>query len=255
MAARQPGPHGRIVTVTAARAGCGKTTLVTNMAAAIATRDRRVCVVDLDLTAGDAAPLLGVRPLHCVTEATAMSGELVSGAVTTLVTPVRPRLDAVLTRAVPGRTLSELVTVELLAGLARLYDYVVVDTPARFSGHVLAALDVAHHHVVAVTPDRPALRDLRLMLDMLDLLEGSAIPKSVVANRFDPFAGLGPDEIEQTVKCSVAASLPSTVDVVAAVNSGTPLVTAQPAHEYSRAVFRFVQEHITSVNEKGTTHA
>jgi pilus assembly protein CpaE len=244
MTERQPGPRGRIVTVVAARAGCGKTTLATNLAAALATGQRRVCVVDLDLTAGDVAVLLGVRPSRGITDAAGLAGRLADGAVLALITPIRRQFDGVLAMSAPWHTLSAEVTAELFAGLRKVYDYIVVDTPALYGPHVLAALDVADHHVVVGTPERPALRDLRLVLDTLDLLSCPAGSRSIVLNRST--AGMTVEAIETSVNCSVAAELPSTVDIPASVNRGTPLSTTQPAHEYSRAVFQFVQEHITA---------
>jgi pilus assembly protein CpaE len=245
MTERQSGPRGQIVTVVAARAGCGKTTLATNLAAALATGRRRVCVVDLDLTAGDVAVLLGVQPTRSVTDATGLAGKLAIGGVLALITPIRRQFDGILATSAPWHTLSAEVTTELFAGLRKVYDHIVVDTPSLYGPHVLAALDVADHHVVVGTPERPALRDLRLVLDTLDLLSCPAACRSVVLNQTTPCLDLTTEAIETSVNCSVAAELPSTVDIPVSVNRGVPLTITQPSHEYSRAVFRFVQEHLT----------
>jgi MinD-like ATPase involved in chromosome partitioning or flagellar assembly len=240
-------PRGRIITVVAAKAGCGKTTFATNLAAALATGGRRACIVDLDLNAGDVSLLLGVRPLRDISDATMLVGRLLNGPVLSMITPVRPHFDAVLSTGKPGRTLTVAATLELFTALVKLYDYIVVDTPARSAPHVLAALDVAHQHVVLTTPERPAVRDLRLMLDTLDLLSCPAGSRSVVLNRADPLTGMAAEDIELSAKCAVTGQIPSTVDIPASVNRGIPLVSAQPAHEYSRAMFRFVQDQVTTV--------
>ena len=55
--------RGRVVTVFSAKGGCGKTTLSTNLAAALADGGRReVCLVDLDLAFGDVAIALQLFP-------------------------------------------------------------------------------------------------------------------------------------------------------------------------------------------------
>ena len=64
------GPRGRIITVFSAKGGCGKTTLATNLAAALADRGRReVCLVDLDLAFGDVAIALQLFPAHTIADA------------------------------------------------------------------------------------------------------------------------------------------------------------------------------------------
>ena len=57
--AAQPDAEGQILTVFAAKAGYGKTTLATNLALALrADGARRVCLLDLDLECGDVASVL-----------------------------------------------------------------------------------------------------------------------------------------------------------------------------------------------------
>src|SRR5438046_2253073 len=54
--APETGRHGQIVTVFAAKGGCGKTTLATNLGVVLAMgTGHRVCIVDLDLAFGDVA--------------------------------------------------------------------------------------------------------------------------------------------------------------------------------------------------------
>ena len=55
--------RGQVVTVFAAKGGCGKTTMATNLAAALADGGkRRVCLVDLDLAFGDVAIAMQLTP-------------------------------------------------------------------------------------------------------------------------------------------------------------------------------------------------
>ena len=64
-------PKGRVVTVFSAKGGCGKTTVATNLAAALADRRpaRRSCLVDLDLAFGDVAIALQLFPAHTIADA------------------------------------------------------------------------------------------------------------------------------------------------------------------------------------------
>src|SRR5919199_2523211 len=86
-------PRGRIITVFSAKGGCGKTTLATNMAAALADKGRReVCLVDLDLAFGDVAIALQLFPAHTIADAVPLGEYVDFGAVQALLTPHSPGL-------------------------------------------------------------------------------------------------------------------------------------------------------------------
>jgi pilus assembly protein CpaE len=125
-----------------------------------------------------------------------------------------------------------------------MYDYVVIDTPAQFSEHVLVALDASHHHVLITTPEVPALKNLRLTLDMLDLLSYSRNSRLIVFNRSDADVGLSAADVERVVKSPITAHVPSSREVPASINRGTPLTAEQPEHAVSRAIRLFAQEHV-----------
>src|SRR3954468_14911663 len=81
------GPRGKLVTVFSAKGGCGKTTLATNLAAALADRGRRqVCLVDLDLAFGDVAIALQLFPAHTIADAVPLVDSLDASAVQSLLT-------------------------------------------------------------------------------------------------------------------------------------------------------------------------
>jgi len=163
------------------------------------------------------------------------------------VTPFRAGLDCVLAPARPGDSakVSPERVGELLSALSTVYDHVVVDTPSQFSATVLAALDVTHHQILLTTPERPALKNLRLTLDMLDLLSYPRETRAIVVNRSDSRVGLTTGELEQLVRNPIAGLLPSRRDVPASINRGVPLALTSPEHVVTTAVRRLVDEHLT----------
>ncbi|TDO35708.1 MinD-like ATPase involved in chromosome partitioning or flagellar assembly [Kribbella sp. VKM Ac-2527] len=240
-------PDGRIITVFAAKGGCGKTTVATNLAVALAARGtRRVCLVDLDLRCGDVAEALGLRPRYTLRNAVGWAGELTAGRVALLMTKFRPGLDCLLAPTAPGdgERISGALVSELLSQLPAAYDFVVVDTPARFDGVVLAALDAADHHVLVTTPDRPALKSLRRTLDVLDLLMYDPDARSVLVNR--SANGLPAADLDQLIRSPITWQLPSRDDVPASINRGEPLALTQPDHPVSQAVRRLADALLPS---------
>jgi pilus assembly protein CpaE len=250
MTARKPsGNYGRVIAVLGAKGGCGTTTLATNLGVALtAGGTRSVCLVDLDLTNGDLASTLDVVPDRTLANAADELGRFDPASLESVIVPLRCGMDGVLAPTAPGE--AEKITAqligELLACLNLVYDHVVVDVSAQISTHVLAVLDQADQHVLITTPERPALRHLRLTLDVLDLLPYRAKPRAIVVNRSDSAGGIDTADIERSTGRTIAASLPSTGDIPAAVNDGVPLVASQPDHPYSAAVRRLVTEHLTA---------
>jgi Flp pilus assembly CpaE family ATPase len=241
------GRDGRIVTVFAAKGGVGKTTVAINLAVALAEgTGQQVCVVDLDLSFGDVAISVALDPARTLVDGLPMVGHIDPTGATSLLTRYRPGLDMLLAPVTPGdadRVPPALVG-ELLAVLRDMYDYVVIDTPAQFSEHVLVAMDASAHHVLLTTPDTPALKNLRVTLDMLDLLSYPREIRSVVLNRSDSKVGLTLDDVERVVRAPIAAQVPSSRAVPVSINSGVPIAVSNAAHPVSQAIIRFAQQRL-----------
>lgn len=232
-------PEGRVVTVFSAKGGCGKTTVATNLATVLAAGgSAQVCLVDLDLAFGDVAIALQLVPARTITDSSAMVGTMDEQGVRSLITPHSPGLDTVLAPTEPGQAerVDVKVVGELVRVLRRMYDFVVIDTPPAFSEHVLAAFDASDCYVLLATLDIPALKNLRLTLEMLELLGYPQANWLVALNRSDSKVGLGIDEVERTLRVPIAAQIPSSRAVPASINKGVPLVLEEPGHPVSQAV-------------------
>lgn len=239
--------QGDVITVFSAKGGCGKTTLAINLALALAQGGKHsVCLVDLDLAFGDVAINLQLDPARTIVDAVSMVGRLDETGAKSLLTPYGPGLSVLLAPVTPGdaeKVPPNLVT-ELLAVLPTMADYVVVDTPSQFSEHVLNAMDVSQHHVLPTTPDVPALKNLRLTLDMLDLLSYPREMRSVVLNRSDSKVGLSAEDVERVVRAPIGAYVPSSREVPISINKGTPIILAHPNHPVSSAIGRFAHTRL-----------
>ncbi len=245
---------GVAVTVFSAKGGCGKTTMATNIAAALASDGRRrVCLVDLDLAFGDVGIALRLFPTRSITDVVGMANSIDETGVRSVVTPHSPGLDTVLAPAEPGDSerIPASTVAELLRALKGIYDVVVVDTPPSFTDHVLAALDQTDEFVLLATLDVPALKNLKLTLEMLDLLGYPRDRWHVLLNRSDSKVGLEMSDVEQTLKMPIAGQVPSSRAVSASVNRGVPLVLDQPNHPVSVAVRSFAEARLTRATRAG----
>lgn len=239
--------RGRVVTVFSAKGGCGKTTLSTNLAASLADGGRRqVCLVDLDLAFGDVAIALQLFPTHTIADAVPLGNTLDFTGLRALLTDHSPGLSCLVAPVDPGSASS--IPAELVGRILDLlrehFDYVVVDTPPAFDDQVLAAFDVSDTIALIATLDIPALKNLKLTLETLELLNYPRDRWRVVLNRADSKVGLASGEVEKTLKTTIASEIPSSRDVPAAINRGVPIVLDDPRHTVSQAIHSFAERYV-----------
>jgi len=249
-----PAPAGKVVTVFATKGGCGKTTLATNLAVTLAA-GHRVCLVDLDLAFGDVAISLQLQPKRSLVDAVAMGEGMDETGISGLLTPFRRGLDCVLAPVEPGdaeRVPATLIE-DLLRVLRGMFDYVVVDTPPQFNEHVLKALDAADLHVLPTTPDVPTLKNLRLTLEMLDLLGYPREARALVLNREDARVGMTAADVERALATPLAARIPASLEVTASINRGVPITVEQPDHKVSVAIREFANRRLVGAAAKSST--
>lgn len=241
------GRRGVVVTVFSAKGGCGKTTLASNLAASLADNGRRdVCLVDLDLNFGDVAIVLQLFPAHTLADAVPLLETLDLPAVLALLTPHSPGLSALVAPVEPGS--AETVPASLITTILQLlreqFAYVVVDTPPAFTDHVLAAFDQSDLIALLATLDIPALKNLKLTLETLDLLNYPRERLRVVLNRADSKVGLALSEVEKTLRVPIALHIPSSRAVPASINRGVPIMLDDPGHPVSAAIRQFGEDHV-----------
>lgn len=242
----EPASSGEVITVFSAKGGTGKTTLAINLACVLAQSGKSVCVVDLDLAFGDVAINLQLDPARTILGGSPMSGRMDETGAKSLLTLYQERMSVLLAPVTPGdaEKVSPALVTEVLGVLRTMVDYVVVDTPSQLSEHVLNAMDASQHHVLVTTPDVPALKNLRLTLDMLDLLSYPREIRSVVLNRSDAKVGLTEEDVERVVRGPVSAHVPSSRDVPVSINKGTPITIANQNHSVSQAIVRFARDRV-----------
>lgn len=236
---------GCVVTVFSAKGGCGKTTLATNLSAALADKGRRqVCLVDLDLMFGDVAISLQLFPAHTIADAVPSGEELDLTALESLLTPHSPGLMTLTAPLEPSVEIPTAVVSRVLQLLRRQFEFVVIDTPPAFTDHVLAAFDESEVIALMATLDIPALKNLKLTLETLELLNYPRERWRVVLNRADSKVGLSGDEVEKNMRVPISAQIPSSRAVPAAINRGVPIVLDSPNHAVSAAIREFAEKHI-----------
>jgi pilus assembly protein CpaE len=181
---------------------------------------------------------LQMLPQNSIIDLVSMAGHIDEQALKSVVTRHDSGLDAISAPAepsdadrVPGSTVSELIRVA-----KRHYDFVILDTPPAFTSHVLAGFDDSDLLILIATLDIPAVKNLRLTLDTLDLLGNAKDSRLIVLNRSDAKVGLRAEDVVAALKQDIAVMVPNSTAVPASVNRGVPIILDDPKHAVSVAL-------------------
>lgn len=230
---------GRVVTVFSPKGGVGKTTMAVNLALALTEGGaRKVCLVDLDLAFGDVAITMQLFPTHSIEQAVGAEDTLDMAMLDGLLT--RHQDSLMILAAPPHPDVRERVTPVLVSRILRTlkegFDFVVVDTAPSFDDQVLTALDETDECVIIATLDVPTLKNVKVALETLEMLNIASGHRHLVLNRADDAVGIGADKVEAILGMQVATKISTSVDIAAATNAGTPIVAQSPRHPSSEAV-------------------
>jgi pilus assembly protein CpaE len=128
------------------------------------------------------------------------------------------------------------VVAAVLDALAKEFDFVVVDTAPSFDDLVVAAFDRTDVLLLIATLDIPAIKNLKLTMEMLDLLDFPREQRHIVLNRADAKVGLTVAETAKSLKTDVEAQIPSSREVPATVNRGALIMLDNPRHPVSISI-------------------
>ncbi len=230
---------GTVTTVFSPKGGVGKTTVAVNLALALSDRGaRRVCLVDLDLGFGDVAITLQLFPTHTIEQAIGAESTLDAAHLDGLLTR---HADSLMVLAAPAHPdTKERITPALVSRVLRTlresFDHVVVDTAPAFDDATLTALEETDECVLVATLDVPTLKNVKVALETMDLLDVAPGHRHLLLNRADDAVGIGVDRVEAILGMPAETRIATSLDVAAATNSGSPVVTSRPDHPSSNAL-------------------
>ena len=221
-----PAETGEMITVLGPKGGTGKTLTSCNLAAALAKSGASVIVVDLDLQFGDVGLALGLRPDRTLYDLATSGGTMDAEKVSDFLMEHPSGVRALLAPRRPDH--AGVVTVDFTRGLfetlREMADYVVVDTPPGFSPEVIAAIDRSSWVCVVAMLDALSLKNTKLALETLDLMEYDRSKVKIVLNRADSRVGVTADDVTALLGQAPDVRVPSHRDITRSVNEATPIV-------------------------------
>ncbi len=254
------GEPGKVITVFSTKGGSGKSVTATNLACALARRSTRpVVLIDGHLQFGDVAVMLQLAPQHTVVDAVSQMDKIDAVLLKDLLTVhsdtgllVLPApLEPTFADQIGGDQMRALV--EIIRSFA---GHVIIDLPAIFNDVVLSLIEGSDEVVLVAGLDIPNIKNVKIGLSTLALLNVPKEKLHLVLNRADSRVKLDVGEVEKTLQIRAAAHVPSDVVVPISVNRGEPVVLSAAksgvAQAFEQLALRFL-DGAAEVQEKSSS--
>lgn len=196
MADRSPSRACRILAVVNQKGGVGKTTTAVNLAASVATAEKRTLLVDFD-PQGNASSGVGVRPgsrestiYDVLIGERSLADVIVPTDIATLhVAPATQDLTAAELELIDDEHRATRLR-DAIASVASGYDYVFIDCPPTLGLLTLNALAAADRVLVPLQCEYYALEGITSLMATIDRVKHGVNPElgveGVVLTMFDP---------------------------------------------------------------------
>jgi pilus assembly protein CpaE len=230
--------ESRLICVLGPKGGTGKTLTSCNLAVALALAGQKVMVIDLDLQFGDVALCLGLPPEKTMYDLAISGGSLDADKLADYVMTHDTGVDVLLAPARPDQ--ASAITIELLRDILAIararYDHVIADTPPGFTAEVIATIDASSDLVMVGTLDSLSLKNTKLGLETLALMDYDPKKIQLVLNRADTRVGISQHDVIAVLGSEPNVYIPSDREIPRAVNEGVPITLSRP-QSYAAASF------------------
>lgn len=237
------GPEGKILAVYSSKGGVGCTMLATNLAVGLDTTDTPTVLVDAALQFGDVAVSLNLQVKNSFVDLASRADELDADIVEDVLLQHECGLRVL--AAPPRPEMADEVHAEqvrnVLEHLKQQFAYVIVDTSSTMDDITLTILDLADLLITVATPEIPAIKDARLLFDLLGVLEFPKEHIFFVLNKMDRKSGITSAAVAENLKYSVDGVIP--VDersVTTSVNRGIPLLLADKGQPSAKGILHLL---------------
>ena len=222
--------EGRLICVLGPKGGTGKTLTSTNLATALALAGEKVLIIDLDLQFGDVALCLGLPPERTMYDLAVSGGSLDADKLADYVMTHQTGVDILLAPARPDQ--ASAITIEMLRDVLVIarqhYDHVIADTPPGFTAEVIATIDASSDLVMVGTLDSLSLKNTKLGLETLSLMDYDPEKIQLVLNRADTRVGISQHDVVAVLGAEPNVFIPSDREIPRSVNEGVPIILSRP---------------------------
>lgn len=231
----------RVITVISGKGGVGKTTTVTNLGLALMKQNRKVIIVDANVTTPNLSLHLGI-PFYPVTLHDVLKGgadpiqaiyEHESGLK---IIPASLKTDDMAESRIENLH-------SIMFNLLGRADIIIIDAAAGLGKEALSAINVADELIIVTNPELPAVTDA---LKTVKIAEQFGTPiLGIVVNRYRALKHeMNREDIQQMLERPIISTIPEDIAIPRSIASRIPVVKHSPSSKSARE-FRRLASRIT----------
>lgn len=238
--------RGQLIAVFSPKGGVGTSTIAANVAIALRQfTGKKVALVDGNLSLGDLNVILNLVSSTTVVDLAQRINEIDSDLINDVLVTHGSQIKVLLAPPNPqdGESVSADQLQKILEHLVKEFDYVVVDTQSSFQDRALSVLDIADRILLLMTLEMTCIKNIKLFLEIADLLMYSRDKMLLVLNRADNRLAIKVESVEHNIQHKVALQIGNAYPEMAlAVNQGVPLVIGKRDHRVAKDIFMLARE-------------
>jgi pilus assembly protein CpaE len=249
--------QGQLVSVFSTKGGAGTTTVATNLAIALATPQRSVCLVDLVLQFGALTSFLNLEAsytiLDFVKNLQRIDPMFLEGSLVKHASGVRVLAEPFYAEEAARVTASDID--QILDTLIQSFDFVVTDTPKELDEISFEALEKAQVVLFVMEMNIPALKSAHKAIESFERLRINPKKLRLVINRYEKSKLLTQEAVERTLGLETFWILPNDYPTaVTSLNQGLPIRDTSPhsklAKSYHNLAEAVIQDLSSATSDK-----
>lgn len=247
----------RSVTVYSPRGGTGVTTIAANTAIALAEETgKRVLLFEGKVFFGHLEVILNLRVQNSISDLIPHANNMDEGLVRDVVTSHPSGIHVLLApsnvQIAQGIRAEDIYNVYM--GVARYYDYMVVDAGGPLNEISVTLMDAADRVLLVTTPDLASLHDTSRFLQLSRSLAYPTEKILMVLNKAGIDGGIKLRDIESVLHNQVYHQIPSDpANVLRSINRGIPYLVQYPRSQASKSVQQLAR-NLISISLRETGH-
>jgi len=221
----------RIIVINSGKGGVGKTTTAINLGASLNKLDKEVIIVDANLNTPNiglqlGAPIVPVTLNHVLKGKADIEDAIYEHSSGTKIVPSSlsvKELTKFNTKKIP----------EIVRKLAKLCDFVIIDSAAGFGEEVIAVLEVADEVIIVTNPEMPAVTDALKAVKVAREM-GNEVNGVIVTRHRDAKYEMPLSSVRSMLETQIIGVIPEDNAVKEALNLRDAVVHTHPKSKVSR---------------------
>lgn len=240
----------KIVVVTGAKGGIGKTTIATSLAMHLGRRyPGKVVLLDMYMQFGDVATMLDLAPQRSLADLVHSTGEIDADVLETCMveheTGIRVLVSSTTTQPIDSVGVNHIESIVHI--LKRGYTFTIIDVPPILhSTSLYLAANCGRMLIITTLYDMPTVSNCKQLYDKLISTYTPEEKIMLIANRVSRHDRLSLKDVENLLGRPVSVLVPNDPRLVNVVNQGVPFVQAYPRSPFTQAIGKIADEIINS---------